>query len=234
MDHTLTIALYASAAGLPIVLGGIVSSLVENIRFRHKKALNHWVIAFGGGALLSAIAFALVPHSRSELSLWPMTGTFLAGTICFMLVDMRIAQSGTSLSQVLAMMMDSVPEAMALGASFAHNRAFGLSLAIFIGLQNFPEGYNSYLELSKRKSRSQTLILLGILALVDIFAALGGAFFLTDHPLFIAYIMIFAAGGILYLIFQDIAPLSKARKTWVPATGASFGFILGMIGEQLI
>jgi ZIP family zinc transporter len=196
--------------------------------------LKHWVIAFGGGALLSAIAFALVPQGAMQLSLTEMTVTFLIGTATFMVVDMLIAKSGSPMSQVLAMMMDSVPEGLALGASFAHNHAFGLLLAIFIGLQNFPEGFNSYIQLNERLSKARTLTLLLILAIVDVLAALSGEFFLAEKPKIIAFIMIFAAGGILYLIFQDIAPLSKERKNWVPATGASFGFILGMMGEQLI
>jgi zinc transporter, ZIP family len=46
--------------------------------------------------------------------------------------------------------------------------------------------------------------------------------------------MLSSGGGILYLIFQDIAPLSKIDKNWVPATGASLGFLIGMIGEKLL
>jgi len=151
-----------------------------------------------------------------------------------MVVDTIIAKSGSPLSQVLAMMMDSVPEGLALGASFAHNHGLGLVLAVFIGLQNLPEGFNSYLELNKRMTNMKTLFLLFILATADVFAALLGEFLLAEKPKIIAYIMIFASGGILYLIFQDIAPLSKVRKNWIPATGASFGFILGMMGERLI
>jgi zinc transporter, ZIP family len=234
MNDTFKIILFASAGGFPIVFGGLLSGFLESKEFKFKKGFNHWVIAFGGGALLAAIAFALVPQGSLHLSLTEMTITFFLGTSCFMIVDMLIAKSGSPLSQVLAMMMDSVPEGLALGASFAHNHGFGLLLAIFIGLQNLPEGFNSYLELNKRMAKIKTLLLLLILALTDVFAALFGEFLLADKPKNIAYIMIFASGGILYLIFQDIAPLSKARKNWVPATGASFGFIIGMMGERLI
>jgi ZIP family zinc transporter len=234
MNDTLKIVLFASAGGFPIVIGGLLSSLLKTKDFNFRKGFNHWVIAFGGGALLAAIAFALVPQGSSQLSLAEMTITFLTGTVCFMAVDMLIAKSGSPLSQVLAMMMDSVPEGLALGASFAHNHGFGLLLAIFIGLQNLPEGFNSYLELNKRMTNIRTLLLLFILAAADVFAALLGEFFLAEKPKVIACIMIFASGGILYLIFQDIAPLSKERKNWIPATGASFGFILGMMGEKVI
>jgi ZIP family zinc transporter len=156
--------------------------------------------------LLAAIAFALVPHGSTQLTLVEMIIIFLLGTVVFMAIDMLIA----------------------------HNHGLGLVLAVFIGLQNLPEGFNSYLELNKRISKSKTLTLLSVLALVDVLAAIAGEFFLSEMPRVIAFIMIFASGGILYLVFQDIAPLSKVRKNWVPATGASFGFILGMLGERLI
>jgi len=46
--------------------------------------------------------------------------------------------------------------------------------------------------------------------------------------------MLFAASGILYLTFQDIAPLSKMKKNWYPALGASLGFLVGIIGKKII
>ena len=234
MNDTLKVILFASAGGFPIVIGGLLSSYLKTKNFKLKERFNHWVIAFGGGALIAAIAFALVPRSAMQLSLTEMTITFLLGTACFMVVDMLISKSGSPLSQVLAMMMDSVPEGLALGASFAHNHGLGLLLAIFIGLQNLPEGFNSYLELNERMTKIKTLLLLFVLAVADVVSALFGEIFLDEKPKIIAYIMIFASGGILYLVFQDIAPLSKVRKNWIPATGASFGFILGMMGERLI
>ena len=47
-------------------------------------------------------------------------------------------------------------------------------------------------------------------------------------------LMLFAGGGILYLVFQDIAPLSKEPNDWIPASGASIGFVIGMIGQKLL
>lgn len=62
----------------------------------------------------------------------------------------------------------------------------------------------------------------------------AGYFFLQDQVKVTASIMTFAGGGIMYLIFQDIAPQSKIRKHWIPALGAVLGFAIGMIGKQLI
>lgn len=231
---TLKIIVYSSVAGLPIIIGGLLSAFIQSRKSKLKSEINHWLIAFGGGALLSAITFALIPHglkflSVSELSLW-----FLAGTFSFLTIDLIISRVGRSLAQVISMMMDFLPEALALGASFAYDHNFGLLLAIFIGLQNFPEGYNSYLELSSILSKSKTLKLMLMLSFTGIIAALLGEYFLSSHVKTVAVIMLYAGGGILYLIFQDIAPLSKRKNDWIPATGASIGFLIGMIGEKFL
>ncbi len=46
--------------------------------------------------------------------------------------------------------------------------------------------------------------------------------------------MSFASGGILYLIFQDIAPQIRMERHWTPPLGAVLGFAIGMVGHQLI
>ncbi len=234
MNDILTIILFASAAGLPIIIGGSVSSIFQAKQIVLKSEINHWVVAFGGGALVSAIAFALIPKAIPILSTIELSIIFLSGTITFMIIDILIARMGTSLAQAFSMMMDFLPEALALGASFAHNHNFGLLLAIFIGLQNLPEGFNSYIELRRKMRKKQTLLLMFGLSFAGIIAALTGKFLLSNNEKLIAVIMLFAAGGIIYLVFQDIAPLSKKKNDWIPATGASIGFLIGMIGTKLL
>jgi len=46
--------------------------------------------------------------------------------------------------------------------------------------------------------------------------------------------MLFCAGGILYLTFQDIAPQAKLERAWAPPLGAVVGFLIGLTGYMLI
>ena len=230
---TLKIIIYSSAAGLPIIIGGLISSFLQNKEYRYKNIINHFITAFGGGALLSAISFVLIPKAVTALSMPQMVLIFISGTLFFMVLDILSSKIGGSFAQVLSMMMDFIPESLALGASFAFDHSFGLLIAVFIGLQNLPEGYNSYLELSIKMRKRQALMLMFGLSFIGIIAALTGKFFLNDE-IVIDSIMLFAGGGILYLIFQDIAPESKIKNDWLPATGASIGFLIGMIGEKLL
>jgi ZIP family zinc transporter len=234
MSDTLKIILYSSAAGLPIIIGGLISNTFQSKKIKIKEEVNHWVIAFGGGALLSAISFALIPKAITELPFIELVIIFLSGTVLFMFVDILIGRTGGSFALAMSMMMDFIPEALALGASFAYNNNFGLLLAIFIGLQNLPEGFNSYIELRKKLNLKLTLLLMLGLSFIGIFASLSGKYLLSNNPKIISSILLFAAGGILYLVFQDIAPLSKGKNDWIPATGASIGFLIGMIAEKLL
>jgi zinc transporter, ZIP family len=234
MNEIIEIILYSSIAGLPIFIGGSLSYILQVRNFKLKDEINHWVIAFGGGVLIAAITFALIPKAIAILNLPELMILFTSGTLSFMVIDIILSKKGGSLAQVVSMLMDFIPEALALGASFAHSQKFGLLLAIFIGMQNLPEGFNSFIELRRKiKSRPTLLLMLG-LSFIGIIAALIGKNFLSEKTILISSIMTFAAGGILYLVFQDIAPLSKRKKDWIPATGASIGFLLGMMSEKIL
>ena len=130
---------------------------------------------------------------------------------------------------------DFAPEAIALGAVFSSNHRTGLLLAFFIGIQNLPESYNAFGELvHARFSPNKALLVLAPFSLVGIVAAVAGALLLAGHDRAIASLMLFSAGGIIYLIFQDVAPLARLERHWSPAIGAPLGFLVGMIGVRVL
>jgi ZIP family zinc transporter len=67
-----------------------------------------------------------------------------------------------------------------------------------------------------------------------VLAAISGYYLLSNMPQITASLMLLSSGGILYLIFQDIAPMSKLKKSWIPALGVNFGFLVGMIGQKIL
>jgi ZIP family zinc transporter len=228
-------ALTAWGAGLTAFIGGVFARIEGTADTAAKRELVHGIVAFGGGILLAAIAFVLIPEGAKELSPFMLALTFCVGGILFCWLDEFINTRGDSKAQLIAMLMDFVPEAISLGAVFSRHYHLGILLALFIGAQNLPEGFNSFKEITASNGkRGSALLALGAISFLGPVAALGGHFFLQDHMKLTAGIMSFAAGGILYLIFQDIAPESKMRRRWTPALGAVFGFMVGMIGNQLI
>lgn len=233
IHYALLLSLFA---GLAIPLGGLlarfehISNTVVEARF--VKA----VTAFGGGALLSAIALVLVPEGAEVLPVAIAVGLLLAGGVCFALVDAALARAGGSGALVLAMMLDFLPEAMALGALLVTEAATAKLLAAMMFLQNLPEGFAAFREIWMRGKLSTSQVMMTFLFL----AALGpicaglGLLMLADQPEILGAIMMFAAGGILYLIFQDVAPEAHEAGAYAPALGAVAGFALGMAGNMVI
>lgn len=237
MAEPLWIALaLTTLAGLSIPLGAALALLRINLLsgFAASEA-RHGIVAFGAGALLAAVALVLIPEGTERLSALPALGWFIAGAIAFSLIDRALAASGSKAAQFLAMMMDYLPEAMALGALVAGDFQAAILVAILIALQNLPEGFNAMEEI-RSTSAHGPLFLLGLFVLMvplGPLAAYAGLMIGPDAAL-IGAVMMLASGGILYLMFQDIAPQIPLENAWLPPFGAVLGFLLGLAGDLLI
>jgi ZIP family zinc transporter len=235
MSDIAQVILYSLASGVAVLLGGFLARLKLAPDSPLGREISHGVIAFGGGVLVAAVAFVLAPRGIELLSLPVLISVFLLGVISFLFLDRLIARRGDRAGQLMAMMMDYIPEAIALGAIFSTDRKTGLLLALFIGMQNLPEAYNSFGDLRRSGfSPNKALAILIPFSLVGVAAAVAGYSFLSGHQELVACLMVFSAGAILYIVFQDIAPMAKLRNHWTPATGAALGFLLGMIGEKIL
>ncbi|MDN3555757.1 ZIP family metal transporter [Halomonas maura] len=236
MDAWQAVVALTLMAGMAMPLGGWIA-LEERIGPRWLETeLRHGIIAFGGGALLSAVALVLVPNGVDDLAVGPALAWFLAGGLAFMGLDILLHLSGASASQLAAMLADFLPEALALGAAFAYGGSGGALLALLMALQNLPEGFNAYRELrdSTHYSTRRLLGLFFAMAWLGPLAGLGGFLWLAPYPSAVAAIMLFAAGGILYSVFQDLAPQARLERHWGPPLGAVMGFALGVAGHMLL
>ena len=133
------------------------------------------------------------------------------------------------------MAADFLPESLALGGMFVADAEGAMLLALLIGLQNFPEGFNAWRELAPARGdrRRAFTLMLGI-ALLGPACGLAGWFWLADHAAVLGAVMLFAAGGILYATFQDIAPQSRLERHWAPPLGAVLGFALALAGQLVL
>ncbi|MBE2261492.1 MAG: divalent cation transporter [Burkholderiaceae bacterium] len=235
MHEMAVIAFWTALAGLTMPAGAAVAS-VERIRPRWlEQELRHFVIAFGGGVLLSAVALVLVPEGVRHLDSASVALCFTAGGLAFFALDVFLSSRQQPAAQAAAMLADFVPEALALGALFSAKPALAPLLALLIALQNLPEGFNAFRELSASAAfgTRKILSLFTAAALLGPFFGLAGYFWLGNHPSVLAVIMLFSAGGILYLVFQDIAPQSRLARHWAPPLGAVLGFLTGILGQKL-
>jgi len=235
MTDIMQIVLYSFASGATVILGGFLAKLKSTTKNELGGEISHGIVAFGGGILVAAVAFVLAPKGIQLLSLPILTSMFFIGVVCFLTLDRFISRHGGRAAQLMAMLMDFVPEAIAMGAIFSTDRQAGLLLALFIGMQNLPEAYNSFGDLLRSGfSPNRALLILIPFSLVGVAAAVTGYLFLAGQQQIVASLMVFSAGAILYIVFQDIAPMAKLKNHWTPAVGATLGFMLGMIGEKIL
>lgn len=230
-----TVLIAAWLAGLAAWLGGVIAMWEGSAETPGKRELVHGVVGFGGGILVAAVAFALTPLAMEHLSAWALPLVVMAGGLVFCALDAWLSRRGSARAQMMAMMLDFIPEAIAMGAVFGHDPRLGLLLALFIGAQNLPEGFNAFRESRHygASPRAALLMLLGV-SLLGPLGAVAGFMLLHDQIALTSGILAFAAGGILYLVFQDIAPQTRMRRHWSPPLGAVLGFAVGMAGKQML
>lgn len=222
-------------AGLAMPAGALVARVRISKTEWVEKEFRHGVMAFGGGALLSAVALVLVPEGIKPHTPVAASLLFIAGGLAFMALDIILKKIDTPASQLAAMLSDFLPESMALGSAFASGNDNAFLLALMIALQNFPEGFNAYREMSQAPSFKpiKTLVIYAAMSGLGPLAGVSGFLWLADYPMIITSIMLVASGGILYSVFQDIAPQVKLENHWGPPMGAVLGFVLGMVGFMI-
>ncbi|MFQ5509060.1 MAG: ZIP family metal transporter [Leptospirillia bacterium] len=237
MSPITEIILFTGAAGACIPLGGLLAA-VERIHPRWlEQEFRHFMIAFGGGVMLAAVALVLVPEGMEHLS-WSVYGVALVflGGVLFFTIERMLGFRRREAPQFMAMLLDYMPESLAIGGIFATGSPSAPLLAILIGLQNIPEGFNGFRELCGITGHRRGRVLLMMAALVPlgpVLGVLGWAYF-SLHVQLLGASMLVASGGILYLIFQDIAPQSRLKRHWAPPLGAVVGFALGLFGKSLL
>jgi zinc transporter, ZIP family len=222
-------------AGLATPVGGLAAWGVHRRQGRVGAGLLRALIAFGGGLLFAAIALVLVPEGLRSLPLAPALLCLVGGALLFLALDKAVQRRGGQGAQVMASALDSVPESLGLGAAFALGGSVGPVLVLLVALQNLPEGFNGFRELQESGvTRRGALAALAATSLLGPLAAAAGYLWLAPHPQVVSALFMAAAGGILYLLVQDVAPMAHQDRHWAPTLGAVLGFAVGIAAQALV
>lgn len=236
MNELLHLILLTLLAGITIPAGALLAYWGLKGNSIWEDELRHGIVAFGGGALLAAVALVLVPEGAEQVSMMMAVVCFVLGGVVFMWVDVLLARSNSPMSQMVAMLSDFIPEALALGAALAVGSHSALLLALIMALQNLPEGFNAFREMTENhpEKAKRLIVIFTLIAFVGPVCGVLGYFLLSQQVALMSGIMLFASGGILYIIFQDIAPQVPMQNRWLPPLGAIAGFALGLGGAMMV
>lgn len=232
IDILRVIAICAFAGGASFA-GALIA---RYIKFSERQVL--FFTAFGAGILISAAIFGMVIEAERTLGIIMTLGAFLAGSIIFTVADVLAEKKGGGMGILLGIGLDTIPEALAIGASIASGP--GLTIALLIGIQNIPEGIASFREMTSgtttafKGSKRKALIAIGIVSVIPIVLGLTGLFFMQGMQVVIALTLAISAGGIFYMLFYDMIPKAHKERKWLPTFGAVLGFIIGFTLVRLI
>jgi ZIP family zinc transporter len=169
----------------------------------------------------------------------------LAGALVFFFGDLIIERIGgkgrkslegpdegsSGLGIVLGTVLDGVPESAVLGMSLATGDGLSFALLTSIWISNLPEalGGTVGLEKSGMSRRNISLMWLGIMLVSAIASAVG--FILVDNisALTGAFVQAFAAGALLTMIADEMAPEAYTRAHMAAGLATVLGFILAVV-----
>jgi ZIP family zinc transporter len=181
-----------------------------------------YVLAFGAGALISAVSFELAAEGI-EVGGAPITGVGLGvGALTYFTLDGLIARrmstgrgrkgraegSGSGTALALGAFLDGIPEQLVLGINIAAGAGVGVSLLVAIFVSNLPESLGSASDMREAgRSREAILRLWVLVAAICALASVVG-YLVADAVSGDAKAAIdgFAAGALLVMLIDSMIP----------------------------
>jgi ZIP family zinc transporter len=187
------------------------------------------VLAFGAGALISAVSFELVQEGQKQGAPgWLALGLAVGALTYFVLAGVVDRLPGSSAGGPLALgaLLDGIPEQAVLGIGIASGEGVGLSLLLAIFVSNLPEAIGSASEMQEAKRPGRRIFLLWtVVAVICTLAAVAG--YAIAEPAgnnFRAGIDGFAAGALLVMLIDSMIPDATGKAGRVAGLVTTLGF----------
>ena len=230
----LAAAFWGAFAALSLMIGAVVA-----LRLRPSARATGLVMGFGAGALLSAVAYELVPETALAGAGVPVA--VAAGALVFFGADWLVDRgggadrkalaggaAGAGRAIVLGTLLDGVPESLVLGMGLALGGAVSAAFLIAVFVSNLPEAVGGTVAL--RAAGTAPAAILGIwggLVLASAAAAaLGYALVRALPGVDGTYVQAFAAGAVLTMLADTMMPEAFAHGGKAVALLTVLGFLL--------
>ena len=179
------------------------------------------IMGFGAGALISAIAYELVPESA--IGGWAMAVAFVVGALVFFggdwLVDhtggahrKKIAgkkeEEGSGAAIFIGTLLDNIPESIVLGIGLAMGGSISVAFLAAVFVSNLPEGVAGTVNLAGAgHSRRNMLWMWIVMVLVSAASSVLGYALIQWVPTADAgVVQAFAAGAMLTMLADAMMP----------------------------
>jgi len=226
----LTAAAWAGLAASTLLLGawlGIVR--------RATSRTTGLVMGFGAGALIASVSFELTEEAFDRAGGVPLAIGLAVGALTYFVGDRLIDRMGptteggdSGLSLLLGAALDGVPESLIIGLSLTLGGTVEVAFLVSVAVSNVPEGFVSAAEQHQAGEATRTILLrwLAIVVMSAVFGAIGFVLFDDLPASAVAFTQAFAAGALLTMVMDTMAP--EAFRDAGPTTGliavAGFAF----------
>jgi ZIP family zinc transporter len=217
---------WGALAASSLILGAVLG-----LAGRWPERLIGLVLAFGAGALISAVSFDLAEEGLEIGGPGTVAIGLAAGALAFYVLDGALDRGGTN-ALAIGALLDGVPEQLVLGIGIAAGDgvSFGLLAAIFIS--NLPEAIGSATSMREAGARPAAIRRLWGLIAVGCFIATPAGFAIADVTGgdLQAAINGFAAGALLVMLIDSMIPEArdKAGRTGGLVTVLGFAVAMGL------
>lgn len=247
----------AASLGWGVVVGAsLVAGAVAAAVFTLPARAAALLTAFGGGVLLAAIAFELMPEADREAGVGLTIAGVLAGTLVYVAADAwlsrdegmdRMRRSGHAAAAGQPMMMhsadaargesiaaglfvDGVPESLALGLTIAEGE-IGVALLAGVLIGNVVEAYGAAQPIvaGGHTKRFAITLLAAIGLALALATVLGGTVLADASGELVGTAQAVAAGAILAVVTIAIVPHAFEEVSRLVATTTVLGFLVGYV-----
>lgn len=199
------------------------------------RAVGH-VLAFGAGALISAVSFDLAEEGAKLGDRGTLAAGLAAGALTYYFLDLAIERrQGTSsgdegggVALALGALLDGIPEQMVLGIGIASGEGVGAGLLVAIFVSNLPESIGASTELRAAGWPAARIRRMWfVVAAVAVLASAVG-YALADNTSGNAQATIngFAAGALLVMLVDSMIPQATAKAGGTAGLVTVLGFAL--------
>ena len=215
--------------------------------FVPEKKYSDWLPylnGLSGGIMIAASVWSLVLpalESAGEYAALKTSAGIAAGGLFILIVGLVFPENEDAAFNrlFLAMTAHNIPEGIAVGFALGSGMVMtgsalsGVSVAIGIGLQNFPEGAALVLPARKIYSRKKSFFKGVLSGAVEPVSGALGVIAVAFVSRLLPYLMSFSAGAMIFVVFSELT--AKRENDGIKlAAGAVLGFILMMTMDVLL
>ena len=234
-------------AASSLVIGGALACF-----FTIPPRVIGFIMAFGAGVLISAVAFDLVEEAVDGTTHdWVAFVGIFSGCAVYAFGNWRIEQmgggqrknasgaqqEGDALGIVLGTVLDGVPESLVIGLTLARGGGVGVAYLVAVFISNLPEAISSTSGLRVSGwTTARVLRMWVLIAVVSAFASLFGyGFFDGASDAAVAFVLTFAAGAILTMLADTMIPeaYDTARRSSAVGVATTMGFAVAFLLHAL-